>query len=143
MRPYLDPGERVQLEARPHGIALVRPLARSLALAAAGAALVVLGSAVTVAFAALGAVFLAIAALLALRDVVRWDRTQVVLTTEKLVVVYGLLRRRVSAVRLAGAGPVELEQSLLGRVLGYGTVSAGGLEIPYVPNPRQITSLLG
>jgi hypothetical protein len=34
-----------------------------------------------------------------------------------------------------------MEQSVLGRMLGYGTVIAGELEIPYVPNPRRVCSL--
>jgi hypothetical protein len=31
----------------------------------------------------------------------------------------------------------------LGRMLGYGTVIAGELEIPFVPDPRRICSLAG
>jgi hypothetical protein len=36
-----------------------------------------------------------------------------------------------------------MEQSGLGRMLGYGTVIAGELEIPYVPDPRRVCSLAG
>ena len=63
-------------------------------------------------------------------------------TTEKLFVVHGTVRRRAAAVRLARLGPVEVEQSLLGRLLGYGTVIAGELEIPYVPAPRELARLV-
>jgi hypothetical protein len=35
-----------------------------------------------------------------------------------------------------------VEQSPLGRLLGYGTVIAGNLEIPYVPRPGEICRLL-
>ena len=38
--------------------------------------------------------------------------------------------------------PVEVEQSLIGRALGYGTVVAGDLEIPHVPQPRDVYRLL-
>jgi hypothetical protein len=38
---------------------------------------------------------------------------------------------------------VEVEQSALGRMLGYGTVIAGDLEIPYVPDPGRVCSLAG
>ena len=65
-----------------------------------------------------------------------------VLTTEMLVVVHGTLRRRAAAVRLSRIGAVELEQTLLGRLLGYGTVVAGELEIPYVPEPRRVAGLV-
>jgi hypothetical protein len=40
-------------------------------------------------------------------------------------------------VRLERVGAVEVEQSLAGRVLGYGTLIAGPLEITYVPQPRS------
>ncbi len=85
---------------------------------------------------------LCVAALLAVAAVLRWDRTHVVLTTEKLFVVHGLLRRRAAAVRLAKVSTVEIEQSLLGRLLGYGTVVAGDLEIECVPQPRELCGLV-
>ena len=85
---------------------------------------------------------LALGALLAVRAVWRWERTHVVVTSEKLFVVDGTLRRRAAAVRLSKVGAVEIEQTLLGRLLGYGTVIAGGLEIDYVARPRELTRLL-
>ena len=82
------------------------------------------------------------AAAVALRAVWGWERTRVVVTTEKLFVVHGIVRRRAAAVHLARVGAVEVEQSLLGRLLGYGTVIAGELEIPYVPQPRELARLV-
>jgi uncharacterized membrane protein YdbT with pleckstrin-like domain len=90
-----------------------------------------------------GAIVLAVAAILALAAVWRWDRTQLVVTTDKLLVVYGIAQRRAAAVRLARVGPVEMEQSVLGRLLGYGTIFAGDLEIPFVPDPGRVCSLAG
>jgi hypothetical protein len=46
-------------------------------------------------------------------------------------------------VRLERVGPVEIEQSPVGRVLGYGTLIAGELEIPYVPDPGRVCRLAG
>jgi hypothetical protein len=37
---------------------------------------------------------------------------------------------------------VEIEQGLLGRLLGYGTVVAGDLEITHVPEPRRLVERL-
>jgi hypothetical protein len=45
-------------------------------------------------------------------------------------------------VRLERVGAVEVDQSLLGRMLGYGTLSAGPLEITYVPQPRSAYGLV-
>jgi uncharacterized membrane protein YdbT with pleckstrin-like domain len=140
VRGYLEPGEEVRLEERPHAAALLRPFARSLVLALAGAILV---AAAPTSLGLVGAIVLAVAAILALAAVWRWDRTQLVVTTDKLLVVYGIAQRRAAAVRLARVGPVEMEQSVLGRLLGYGTIFAGDLEIPFVPDPGRVCSLAG
>jgi membrane protein YdbS with pleckstrin-like domain len=138
MRGYLDPGETVRFQARPHTAALVRPLSRSVLLALGGGILVGLSPPW---IGVVGAVLLGIGALLALRAVLRWDRTSLVVTTEKLLVVHGVAQRRAAAVRFARIGAVEVEQGLVGRLLGYGTVIAGELEIPYVPDPRRVGRL--
>jgi uncharacterized membrane protein YdbT with pleckstrin-like domain len=140
MRGYIEPGEKVRFQARPHTAALFRPLVRSIVLALAGGVLVGLTPA---ALGVVGAFLLGIGALLALRAVLRWDRTSLVVTTDKLLVVHGVTQRRAAAVRFARVGPVEVEQGLLGRLLGYGTVIAGDLEIPYVPDPRRVCRLSG
>jgi membrane protein YdbS with pleckstrin-like domain len=138
VRGYLDPGETVRFQARPHTAALFRPLSRSILLALGGGVLVGLSPPW---LGVVGAVLLGVGALLALRAVLRWDRTSLVVTTEKLLVIHGVAKRRAAAVRFARVGPVEVEQGLLGRLLGYGTVIAGDLEIPYVPDPRRVGRL--
>ena len=130
--------EQVFVDQRRHGIVLVRPLARAVLLALAGVVGLLLGWPGTVP----GAFLVAVAAVYALAAVVRWDRTHVVLTGEKLFVVHGVLRRRAAAVRLAKVSTVEVEQSLLGRLLGYGTVVAGDLEIDCVPRAREVSALV-
>lgn len=142
VRGYLDPGEQVRLDARPHGAALVRPLIPALVLAVTGGGLVLFGSRVSWGVGLVGTLLLTVAAALALVVVWRWDRTHVVLTSQKLFVAYGLAQRRAAAVRLERVGAVEVEQSPVGRLLGYGTVIAGNLEIPYVPRPSEICRLL-
>lgn len=130
--------EQVWIEERRHAVVLVGSFLRAFALAGPGVLAVVIGWPATIA----GAVLLGIAAAIVLRAVWRWERTLVVLTTEKLFVVHGTLRRRAAAVRLARLGPVEIEQSLLGRLLGYGTIVAGDLEITHVPRPTRIVDRL-
>lgn len=118
-------------------MALAGPLARALALAALGAAIVVLGSRLAWPIAATGAVALAGAALAALRAVLSWDRTRLLVTRDQLVVVHGVLRRRIAAVEVDGV-PIEIDESVLGRLLGYGTLVAGELEVPFVPDARRL-----
>jgi uncharacterized membrane protein YdbT with pleckstrin-like domain len=126
------------LELRKHGIVLVATFVRALALTTAGAALVVLGWPASIA----GAVLMTLAALVALRAVWTWDRTKILITTDKLYLVSGLLRRRSAAVKLSALGRVEIEQTLAGRLLGYGTLTVGDLAVDHLPRPRELHNLI-
>ena len=126
------------LVVRRHGVVLAGPLARAVSLSAMGTGALVVGWPATAA----GAVALAAGAAVALHAVWRWERTRIVVTGEELAVVDGTLRRRAAAVPLTHVGTVEIEQSLPGRMLGYGTVVAGDLEIPYVARPRELAAIL-
>ena len=130
--------EEVCLEARRHGIVLARPLLRAVAVAAVGGLLVALGWPAIV----LGTPLVGAGAVIALRAVWQWERTRVVVTTEKLFVVRGTMRRRASAVRLRSIRELELDEPLLGRLLGYGTIVAGPLELDHVAQPREVYHLV-
>jgi uncharacterized membrane protein YdbT with pleckstrin-like domain len=124
------------LDVHRHGIALAGPLSRALALAfAGGACFLAPWTAVAVA----GAVLLALAALAAVVAVTRWDRTHLAVTDSAFVVEHGFLRRSTASISLKGT-VFEVERPLLGRILGYGTVVAGELEIDCVP--RRLTRVL-
>jgi hypothetical protein len=128
----------VWVDQRRHGIVLVRPLGRALLLAGLGLAGLLVGWP-----ASLPGVFLLLsAAAYAAAAVLRWDRTHVVLTSERLLVVHGVVRRRAAAVHLTKVSTVELDESFLGRLLGYGTVVAGDLEIDCVPRAREVSALV-
>ncbi len=138
MKRYLDPGEQVRLETRQHGVVLARPLLRAVVVAGVGAALIVVGMPVAWPLGVVGAIALGLGALTALRAVLVWDRTLLVVTSRKLLVLHGVVRRRAAASALGPGGAVEVEQGLVGRMLGYGTVVAGELEVPYVPDPTRL-----
>jgi hypothetical protein len=133
-----DLEERVCLDARRHGVVLMRPFVRAYVVAAAGVLLLELPWPVPVA----APIVLGTAAGLALSAAWRWDRTRLVVTTRKVFLVQGVLRKRASAVMLRSLRAVALEQSLLGRLLGYGTVRAGPLQVPYVARPREVCELV-
>jgi uncharacterized membrane protein YdbT with pleckstrin-like domain len=130
--------ERVCLDARRHGVVLARPLAQAVGLALAGGILLTQ----IWPLALLGAVAIAAGALTALRAVWRWEWTHFVITTERVYLAQGSLHRRAKAVRLRAIDAVELEQSTLGRLLGYGTVLVGPLEVEHVPEPKEVTQLV-
>ena len=130
--------ERTCLDERRHVVVLAGPLLRAGGLAALGLGCLALGWPASI----LGVLLQTLAAAVALRAVWNWERTRVVLTTEKLFVVHGTLRRRTAAVRLSRLGAVEIEQGIVGRLLGYGTIVAGDLEIDYVPKPRRVYGLV-
>jgi hypothetical protein len=132
-------GERTVLEERRHPIVVVPSFARAVLLAGVGAAFAQLGWFLT----PLGTGLVGLAALIALRAAWQWERTRLVVTTEKLFVVHGTLRRRAAGVRLSRAGAIEVEQTLLGRLLGYGTLIAANLEVDYVRDPRRVWALVG
>jgi uncharacterized membrane protein YdbT with pleckstrin-like domain len=130
--------EQVCLHARLHGVVLTRPLAFAGALAILGGLLAPRAWPLAV----VGALLVAAAATIGLRAVWRWERTHLVVTTEKVFLVRGTLRRRAAAVRLQAVPAIELEQSLIGRVLDYGTVVLGSLELDHVAQPRHLCRLV-
>jgi membrane protein YdbS with pleckstrin-like domain len=133
-----DQRERVYLDARRHGIVLLPALLRAFVLAGSGGFLVSMPFPIPLA----GAALVGLAALLALRAVWQWEQTHVVVTDEKLALVHGTFRRRTAAVRLERVGAVEVDQGLVGRLFGYGTLIAGPLEITHVPQPRSVYGLV-
>jgi uncharacterized membrane protein YdbT with pleckstrin-like domain len=137
MRPQRD--EEIYLDARLHGAVLARPIFRS-------ALLVVLGiAAMLVPYAAgpgLGAVLIAAGAFFTLRAVWQWERTRLVVTTEKVYLLNGTLHRRSKAVRLQLVDAVEVDQSLVGQLFGYGTVVVGPLRVRHIARPGEVCNLV-
>jgi uncharacterized membrane protein YdbT with pleckstrin-like domain len=137
MRPRRE--EEVYLDARLHGAVLARPIARS-------AMLVLLGVvALIVPFtpaAVVGALLIAAGAFFTLRAVWQWERTHFVVTTEKVYLLNGTVHRREKAVRLKTLEAVEIDQSLVGQLLGYGTVVVGPLKVRHIPHPGDVCNLV-
>jgi uncharacterized membrane protein YdbT with pleckstrin-like domain len=133
-----DPEERVFLDARRHGIVLLGPLSRALVATAVGGALLAFPWPLVVT----GAALMGLAALVFARAVWAWERTRVVVTSEKVFLVQGTWRRRAKAVRLRAIEAVEVDQSLPGQLLGYGTVVVGSLALDNVAEPKRVCSLV-
>ena len=130
--------EQVCFDVRRHGVSLARPLAQAAVLTLSGGVLLAQPWPLKLP----GAALVVLAALVCLRAVWLWERTHLVVTTDKVCLVDGTLRRRRATVRLRAVENLELEQSLPGRLLGYGTLVAGPLEIEHVPQPRAVYRLV-
>ena len=131
--------EQVYLTARRHGIVLARPLVRSGVLFAIGVIVFQLPGVVA---GGVGALLVTAASLFVLRAVWMWERTRLVVTNEKVYVTRGTLHRRAKAVRLKAVDAVEVDQSLLGQLFGYGTVVVGPLAVGHVPEPNRVCRLV-
>jgi len=73
------------------------------------------------------------------RMIAKWA-TEIVVTNQRFVYKRGFLARRASEVNLAMIEEVSFEQSLLGRILGYGTLvirgaGVGVLKLPPIAKP--------
>jgi uncharacterized membrane protein YdbT with pleckstrin-like domain len=130
--------EKVFLDARRHGVVLARPLGQALALAIVGGILLAFVWPLALA----GSLLVLLGAVLALRAVWKWERLHLVVTTERLYVVDGTIRKRARQIRLRKIDAMEIEQSAVGRFLGYGTLLVGPLEIEHVPQPKEVTQLV-
>ena len=126
------------LETRLHGIVLGGSVVKALVLAGIGVALLALGWP----WSAGGVIAMALAALVALRAAWRWDRTKIVLTSDRLSIITGVMRRRAASVRLSSFGTLEIEQTVPGRIFRYGTLIAGDLEVDFVPEPAELQELI-
>jgi uncharacterized membrane protein YdbT with pleckstrin-like domain len=135
----LQRDEEIYLDSRLHGAVLARPIFRSLLLVLLGIAALVVP---LTPMAALGAVLIAAGAFFTLRAVWQWERTHLVVTTEKVYLLNGTLHRRSRAVRLRMVDAVEVDQTLVGQLFGYGTVVVGPLKVGHIARPAEVCNLL-
>jgi hypothetical protein len=123
----LQPGERIVHRARLHWI-IFAPGALStfvgLTLAACGAALT--DEVAHVGYLAIGAALVAAGLFSLLRAAVRRTKTELVVSTQRIIYRPGWGRRGPSEVALGDAEPPTLSQGFLGRRFDFGTVSVRG-----------------
>jgi uncharacterized membrane protein YdbT with pleckstrin-like domain len=129
----LGPGEEVRLHARLHWICYLLPT-------------IWLAGALSVGFADLGlepdragwlyAVMWLLAIVTAIRAAIaRWT-TEIAVTDRRIIVKRGLIRRDTAEVNMSRVESIEVRQSILGRLLDYGTVSVRGTGAGIAPLRR-------
>jgi uncharacterized membrane protein YdbT with pleckstrin-like domain len=69
--------------------------------------------------------------------------TEIALTTKKVIVKKGILSRNTDEMKLSKVENVELKQSLLGRILGYGQIivsgtGSGKVTMTKIANPIEV-----
>jgi membrane protein YdbS with pleckstrin-like domain len=77
--------------------------------------------------------------------IIAWSMTYFVITEYRVTLISGVLNRRVAMIPGEKVSDITLDRSLLGRILGYGTIvmeSTGQDQalknVPYMPYPEQL-----
>ena len=143
-RRLLNQGEEVVIDVRPHWVGMAGP---SLALAASIAGAIVV-SAETGNDTVLVAVLVAVLVVLVwfLYRLARWATTNLVVTSDRLIVRSGIVAKRGREIPLERIDDVSVTQSIFNRMLASGDLvveSAGdrGQEsFPECPRPRRVQS---
>jgi uncharacterized membrane protein YdbT with pleckstrin-like domain len=129
----LNPGERVLYTTRLHWIVLFRPILVEALFTCSGLALLVWAftgkhtaqgesqmiGMVDVALLLIGGIVLALAA-------VRRNATEMAVTNKRVIIKVGYLTKRTIELFLSKIESVEVEQSVAGRILGFGSITVRG-----------------
>lgn len=130
---HLIDGESIVYETRLHWVVLLVPFLLALLFALTGAALLVLYSRATntksptaesTMFA--GIILLVIALVFVVRGIVVRNATEMTVTNKRVFVKVGLAARRTIELLLSRVESIGVEESIMGRMLGYGTVIVHG-----------------
>ena len=131
---HLIEGERVVYRTRLHWIVLVVPVLIGLIFAGAGVALLARASSsnaddsrtFTQAMMIGGGILLVLAVIFFLRGFLRRNSTEMTVTNMRVVANVGIAARRSIEIFLSRVESIGVEESVMGRMLGYGTVVVRG-----------------
>jgi len=145
----LNPGERILYTTHLHWLVLFRSIFVDTIFSVAGLALIIWGMAGThaergeaqvaeiagVVLILLGSIILGVA-------VLKRNATEVAVTNKRIVIKIGFLTKRTIELFLSKVESVEVEQTLAGRMLGFGSITVrgtGGTNEPFshIANPLE------
>ena len=143
----LSPGERLLVATRRHPVSLMPRIARSLALATASVALALparaLDGPLRIAAYAILLLVASAAAVRTAQAVRRWERSLLAITTRQILVLDAAGRRRSVSLPIGGVQRLSIAQTVVGRLLGYGTVvlveSGARRGLRFVPRPAEVS----
>jgi uncharacterized membrane protein YdbT with pleckstrin-like domain len=130
---HLIEGEKIIYETRLHWIVLIKPLLLGLLFALTGLAMFVLSARTTddktvrsESLMITGAAMLVLALFFVGRGVMERNATEMTVTNKRVFVKVGLAARRTIELLLSRVESIGVEESVTGRMLGYGTVTVHG-----------------
>ena len=130
---HLLEGEKVVYATRLHWIVLVVPVLLGLLFGLTGAGMLVLSARTTAgdssagqSMTIIGAIFLVVALIFIARGVLVRNATEMTVTNKRVFVKVGLAARRTIELLLSRVESIGVEESVTGRMLGYGTVIVRG-----------------
>ena len=146
----LVPGETVLYKTRLHWIVLVRPLAVGLVLGCIGLVFAIGGYAASgkdVSYGGMifiGVLFLGAGAISVATGLIKKNATEVAVSNKRVLIKTGLISRKTIEVTLAKVESVSVDESALGRMLGYGDVivrGTGGTTESFarIANPEELS----
>jgi uncharacterized membrane protein YdbT with pleckstrin-like domain len=130
---HLIEGETIVYETRLHWIVLIVPILLGLLFGLTGVAMFVLSgraaggkSAASESMTIIGAVLLGLALLFIARGILVRNATEMTVTNKRVFVKVGLAARRTIELLLSRVESIGVEESVMGRILGFGTVIVHG-----------------
>jgi uncharacterized membrane protein YdbT with pleckstrin-like domain len=130
---HLIEGESIIYETRLHWIVLIVPVLLSTLFGATGAVMLVLSGRTTAdqtvahkSMMAVGAVLVVVALFFIARGVLVRNATEMTVTNKRVFIKVGLAARRTIELLLSRVESIGVEESVMGRILGYGTVIVHG-----------------
>ena len=133
VQKHLIEGETIVYETRLHWIVLIGPLLLGMLFGLTALGMFVLSGRTTAdqntahqSLMILGAIFLLVALIFVVRGIVWRNATEMTVTNKRVFVKVGLAARRTIELLLSRVESIGVEESVMGRMLGYGRVTVHG-----------------
>jgi uncharacterized membrane protein YdbT with pleckstrin-like domain len=130
---HLIEGETIVYATRLHWIVLVVPILLGLLFGLAGVGMLVLSGQTTAdqtvaheSMTVIGAIFFVVALIFIARGILVRNATEMTVTNKRVFVKVGLAARRTVELLLSRVESIGVEESVMGRMFGYGTVIVHG-----------------
>jgi uncharacterized membrane protein YdbT with pleckstrin-like domain len=131
---HLIEGETLVYETGLHWVVLVRSIFLALCFGVPGVVLLVLyaenrgdqGSRTSTAMMAGGIILLVVAVICIIAGIVKRNATEMAVTNKRVIVKVGLATRKTFELLLQKVESIGVEESVIGRILGYGSVVVDG-----------------